>query len=331
MTLISIVIPVYYNAGSLHLLMQRLDAFTRQNSNYEFEFIFVDDGSGDNSLSVIQELSQNDERVNVVKLSRNFGSDSAILAGMSVARGDCVGFVAADLQDPPEVLTEMLDLWQQGNKVIFAVRKDRKGDPVTSRIFSYIFNTLFTWLIYKGIPTHGIGFFLVDKQVSEVLLKCDEKNPHLFGLILWTGFSYTTVPYDREERLHGSSRWTFPRKLKFFIDAFVASTYLPIRLSSSMGVILASIGAVYAVVVLIAKITRQIPVAGFAALMIALLILSGVQLIMLGVIGEYLWRTLDASRKRPTFIIESYSSGRNALNELPDIASLKKPVNSKTG
>lgn len=326
MTLVSIVIPVYYNADSLHQLMQRLDAFARQNSKYEFEFIFVDDGSGDDSLGIIQGFSLNDERVSVVKLSRNFGSDSAILAGMSVARGDCVGFVAADLQDPPEVLAEMLSLWQQGNKVIFAVRKDRKGDPVTTRIFSYIFNTLFTWLIYKGIPTQGIGFFVVDRQVSDVLLKCEEKNPHLFGLILWTGFSYTTVPYDRAERPHGSSRWTFTRKLKFFIDAFVASTYLPIRASSSMGLILASIGAVYAVVVLIAKITKQIPIVGFAALMTALLILSGVQLIMLGVIGEYLWRTLDASRKRPTFIIESHSTGKGSRdNPPPDTASPKNP------
>jgi dolichol-phosphate mannosyltransferase len=304
MRLVSIIIPVYYNGTSLPLLAQKLDALSRANSQYGFEFIYVDDGSGDDSLSILYNLASQDNRIRVVKLSRNFGSNNAILAGMTVAKGDCVGFIAADIQDPPEAFTEMIQLWHQGTRVVFAVRKDRKGDPFITGLFSYIFNYLFKRLVFNGISPQGIGFFLIDRQVNDIIIKCEEKNPHVLGLILWTGFSYVTVQYDREERQHGKSQWTFQKKLKYFIDAFVAFSYLPIRITSTLGLALASFGGIYAVIVLVARFTHQIPVEGWTALMVAFLVLSGVQLIMLGIIGEYLWRNFDATRRRPTFIIE---------------------------
>jgi glycosyltransferase involved in cell wall biosynthesis len=309
MRLVSIIIPVYYNAPSLPLLAQKLDTLSRANPQYGFEFIYVDDGSGDDSLSILYSLASRDNRISVVKLSRNFGSNNAILAGMTVAKGDCVGFIAADIQDPPEAFTEMIRLWQQGTKVVFAVRKDRKGDPLITRLFSYIFNYLFKRLVFNSLSPQGIGFFLIDRQVNDVIIKCEEKNPHVFGLILWTGFSYVTVQYDREERQHGKSRWTFQKKLKYFIDAFVAFSYLPIRITSALGLILASLGGIYAVIVLVARFTHQIPVEGWTALMVVFLVLSGVQLIMLGIIGEYLWRNFDATRHRPAFIIEKCFTG----------------------
>ena len=304
MQLVSVIIPVYYNAASLPLLAQKLDILSGANSQYGFEFIYVDDGSRDDSLSILYSLANQDNRIRVVKLSRNFGSNNAILAGMAVAKGDCVGFIAADIQDPPEAFTEMIQLWHQGTKVVFAVRKDRKGDPLITRLFSYIFNYLFKRLVFKGLSPQGIGFFLIDRQVNDIIIKCEEKNPHIFGLILWTGFSYVTLQYDREERRHGKSQWTFQKKLKYFIDAFVAFSYLPIRITSTLGLILASFGGIYAAIVLVARFTHQIPVEGWTALMVVFLVLSGVQLIMLGIIGEYLWRNFDATRRRPTFIIE---------------------------
>lgn len=309
MRLVSIIIPVYYNAASLPLLAQKLDTLSRANSQYGFEFIYVDDGSGDDSLSLLYSLASRDNRIRVVKLSRNFGSNNAILAGMTVAKGDCIGFIAADIQDPPEAFTEMIQLWHLGAKVVFAVRKDRKGDPLTTRLFSYIFNYLFKRLVFNGLSPQGIGFFLIDRQVNDIIINCEEKNPHVLGLILWTGFSYVTMQYDREERQYGKSRWTFQKKLKYFIDAFVAFSYLPIRITSTLGLILASLGGIYAVIVLAARFTHQIPVEGWTALMVTFLILSGVQLIMLGIIGEYLWRNFDATRHRPAFIIEKSFTG----------------------
>ncbi len=305
MSKISIVIPVYFNAPSLEILNARLDLVSRAHPNHSFEFIYVDDGSGDNSYEVLQKIASCDARVRVVKLVRNFGSNIAILAGLSYANGDCAGFIAADLQDPPEKLTEMIEVWEKGNKVVLAIRKDRDGDPFLTRMLAKTFNYLYDKFVFHGITPQGIGFFLIDRQVIDVLVQCQERNAYLIGLLLWTGFPYQTVVYDRVEREHGKSRWTVQKKIKYFIDAFAAFSYLPLRLASILGIFLATIGGIYALALFILKIFDNLPqVQGWTALMIVLLLVSGTQLIILGVIGEYLWRNLDATRKRPLFLVE---------------------------
>lgn len=310
MPLVSIVIPVYYNEASLPALVERLNTLSLQNKEFSFEFIFVDDGSGDNSFAVLCDLAKLDSRIRVIKLARNFGSNTAIIAGLSHARGDCAGFIAADLQEPPEALGEMIGLWKAGKPVVLAVRKDRGGDPVFTRLFAYFFNYLFETFVFKGFTPQGVGFFLVDRRVCDVLVRCEEKNAHLIGLILWTGFPFVTVEYERQQREHGKSRWTFYRKVKFFIDAFTAFTYLPLRIASFLGIICAGMGGVYAVIVLLARLLNEVPVEGWTALMIVILVLSGAQLILLGVIGEYLWRNFDATRKRPLFVVDCEINAR---------------------
>jgi len=305
MSLISIVIPVYYNESSLELLARRLDCLSKAHSNHTFEFLFVDDGSGDQSYTVMTRIAAQDSRVRLVKLIRNFGSNIAILAGISQAQGDCVGFIAADLQDPPETLTEMIRLWESGKKVTFAIRKDRSGDPFFTRLFASIFNWLFERLIFHGISANGIGFFLIDRQVADLVVQCQERNSHLIGLILWTGFPYSTVTYDRVEREHGKSRWNFTRKINYFIDTFAAFSYLPLRLASFFGFLFACIGGVYTIILIFLRLIGHTPIIqGWTALMVVLLVISGVQLIILGIIGEYLWRNFDATRKRPLYIID---------------------------
>lgn len=304
MALISIIVPVFFNAGTLEALQVRLAALADRHAGDDFEFIYVDDGSGDDSLEVLRRLAAKDRRVSVVKLSRNFGSQTAILAGISQARGQAVGFVAADLQDPPEALDEMIAAWRSGERVVLAVRRDRKGDPWATRLFSNLFNTLFSRLVFSGFSPQGVGFFLIDRQVADVLLACEEKNPHLVGLIYWTGFPVHSVVYERLERTVGKSRWTFRKKLKYFIDAFVAFSYLPLRAASVMGILLALAGGLYAATLVGLRMAGAVQVEGWTALMVVVLLLSGVQLIMLGVIGEYLWRNFDASRRRPVFIID---------------------------
>lgn len=304
MGLISIIVPVYYNAATLEALQERLAALADRHAGEDFEFIYVDDGSGDDSLAVLRWLADHDRRVRVVKLSRNFGSQTAILAGISQARGEAVGFVAADLQDPPEALDEMIAAWRNGKRVVLAVRRDRKGDPWATRLFSNLFNALFSRLVFSGFSPQGVGFFLIDRQVADVLLQCEEKNPHLVGLIYWMGFPVHSVLYDRVERSSGKSRWTFRKKLKYFIDAFVAFSYLPLRAASVMGILLALVGGLYAAALVALRLNGEVQVEGWTALMVVVLLLSGVQLIMLGVIGEYLWRNFDASRRRPVFIID---------------------------
>jgi polyisoprenyl-phosphate glycosyltransferase len=305
MAQISIVVPVYFNAPSLPLLVDRLSAVAERLPGDQCEFIFVDDGSRDDSFAVLKQLAAHDSRIRLVKLARNFGSNTAILAGMTYARGDCVGFIAADLQDPPEKLLEMVGQWSLGSKVVLAVRQDRHGDPLATRVMAGIFNWLFRELVFDGFSPQGVGFFLVDRQVVDLLLLCDEKNAHLIGLILWSGFDYVTVEYDRVERKHGKSRWTFRKKLKYFIDAFAAFSYLPLRLASSLGLLIAAVGGLYALVVLVVRLLNEVPVPGWTALMVVTLLASGTQLFILGIIGEYLWRNFDATRRRPLFVVET--------------------------
>lgn len=305
MSLISLIIPVYYNEGSLKLLAERLDDLSQSHPQHQFEFVYVDDGSGDSSYKVLREIAEQDQRVRLIKLIRNFGSNNAILAGINYAHGDCVGFIAADLQDPPEALSEMIRFWENGEKVVFAVRKDRRGDPFFTRVAANTFNQLFSRFVFRGISTNGIGFFLVDRQVANIVIQIQERNSHLIGLILWTGFPYKTVSYDRVDRKFGKSRWNLSRKITYFIDTFAAFSYLPLRLASLLGFIFASLGGIYALVIIILRLTGDnILVQGWTALMVVLLVVSGVQLVMIGIIGEYLWRNLDATRKRPIFIVD---------------------------
>jgi len=323
MPLVSIVIPVYYNATSLSALAERLAEIAAINSRHEFEFIYVDDGSGDNSFAVLTQLAKHDDRIKVVRLARNFGSNTAILAGMTYASGDCVGFIAADLQDPPEILPEMIDQWESGHKVVLAVRKDRKGDPWLTRLFANMFNWLFKKFVFNDFSPQGVGFFLIDRQVAEVLVACNEKNAHLIGLIIWSGYHYTLVEYDRIERQYGTSRWTFGKKFKFFIDAFTAFSYLPLRIASSLGILTAFIGVIYAIIIIWGRLADKIPVPGWSALTVVVLLVSGIQLVILGVIGEYLWRNFDATRRRPLFTVDTVvhhniSQPQVVQQELPD-------------
>lgn len=308
MSLISIVIPVYFNADTLKSLSNRLSDFANSQGQHEFEFIYVDDGSKDDSFLILCDLAKSDNRIRVIKLVRNFGSNIAVLSGITYSKGDCVGFIAADLQDPPEVLPDLIEQWEDGHPVVLAVRKDRHGDPIGTRIFSYLFNFLFKKLVYPDFSPHGIGFFLVDRKVADVVIQSQEMNSHLIGLILWTGFSFVTVPYDRLERVSGNSGWTFQKKFKYFMDAFVGFSYLPLRITSGFGILFAILGGIYAIILIINKFLNNIDVPGWTALVVITLFLSGIQLIMLGVIGEYLWRNLDASRKRPLFIIDQVVS-----------------------
>lgn len=301
---LSIVIPVYFNQETLHELHRQLSAIAESLRTIQTEFVFVDDGSGDRSFEILKTLVAIDERVKLVKLARNFGSNVAILAGMTHATGDAVAFVAADLQDPPQVLSDMVLAWHAGSKVVFAVRNSR-DDPPISRVFASAFNILFHRLVMNDAPPTGIGFFLIDRQVVELVIRCEEKNANIMNLIVWLGFHPYHILYDRPGRQRGKSRWTFRKKIKYAIDTFVAFSYLPIRLTSLAGIALSIIGALVIAYVIIARLFLGVNVEGWASLMIVTLIVSGVQMVMLGVLGEYLWRTLDQTRKRPIFVVDT--------------------------
>jgi len=306
MSLVSIVVPVYHNAASLPELLARLQEVAGKNPADAFEFVFVDDGSRDDSYAVLRDLAVREKRLVVVKLSRNFGSNAALLAGLEESRGDAVGAVSADLQDPPELLHEMISRWRAGKRVVLAARASRE-DPFPASLLSNLFYALFRRFAIPAMPRGGFDFFLVDRRVRDLVVAARERNTYLMGLLLWVGFEPDVLTYHRREResRFGRSMWSLKKKLNYFIDSFVAFSYVPVRAASLLGITVSVLGLLYAVFVVGAWLVRGIPVAGWTSLMVALLVVSGAQLLMIGVLGEYLWRNLDETRARPPFIVES--------------------------
>jgi glycosyltransferase involved in cell wall biosynthesis len=305
MALVSIVVPVYHNAASLPDLVARFQELSGRNPDDRFEFVFVDDGSRDNSFSVLEELAAGESRIRIVKLVRNFGSTAALLAGLEQARGDAVAAIAADLQDPPELIDELLTHWRGGRKVVLAARASR-DDPGLTGLLADLFYAGFRRFAIASMPRGGFDCFLLDRRVCDLIAQFPENNTYLTGLILWVGFEPAVVYYHRRqrERRYGSSMWNLPRKIKYFADAFVAFSYAPVRAATVLGASLGLAGVAYAVVVVLERLLRDKVVEGWSSLMVVLLVASGAQLMMTGVLGEYLWRNLEQTRRRPRFIVD---------------------------
>jgi polyisoprenyl-phosphate glycosyltransferase len=300
---LSIVIPVYYNEFNLPSLSEKLKETVLDNPEIDYELIFVDDGSGDNSYDELVKLRRNNDKVKIIKLSRNFGSHTAVLAGLCHVTGDCATVISADLQDPPEIILQMLEKWKQGNNVVLAVRKDRE-EPFTQKLISNSYYKLMKKYALKNMPKGGFDCFLIDKKVVDILKNIEEKNTTLMGQILWCGFKTDVIYYVRKQREIGKSRWTLSKKIKLFIDSFLAFSYFPIRTMSVLGLIVSAASFIYGIVLILLKVIMDTDIQGWTSLMVVVLFMSGLQMIMLGVIGEYLWRNIDETRKRPTFIIE---------------------------
>ena len=283
----------------------RFHQLAGRNPADRFEFIFLDDGSRDHSFAVLQALQQKDERVRIIKLSRNFGSNAALLAGLDQARGKVIAAIAADLQDPPELIHDMLANWRRGRKVVLAARQSR-GDPLPTRLLASIFYFLFRRFALPNMPRQGFDFFLIDRQVCDLIKEIRESNAYLMGMILWLGFEPALLYYHRQQREErfGKSMWSLTKKLKYFIDAFVAFSYVPVRAASLLGISLSVLGLLYALALLVLRLVSGIPVVGWVSLMAVLLVVSGAQLLMTGILGEYLWRNLDETRRRPRFVID---------------------------
>jgi len=302
----SIIIPVYFNEESLALTFQSVkEKVIDTNKDKSCEVIFIDDGSGDNSLNELFLLkNEYPEIIKIIKLTRNFGQFSAVLAGYKLAKGNYLIHISADLQDPPELINEFLKYADKDNYDIVIANRESRDEGFYRKITSKFFYWLMRKLSLKSMPLGGFDFFLISSKIRDIILSRNEPNTFLQGQILWTGYKTKFIPYERKRREHGKSRWTFSRKVKFLIDGVMAYSYFPIRLMSIVGSITALIGFIYAIVVFFAAIFGNVPFKGFAPIIILILVLSGFQMLMLGIIGEYVWRTLDQSRNRLPYIIE---------------------------
>ena len=305
MNLLSVVVPVFFNEESLPILHKRLDQISQRMKNVGFEYVFVDDGSGDSSYEVLLNLAKTDNRIKIVKLSRNFGSFVACLAGLTYAKGDCAVIMAADLQDSPELLIDLFNKWRGGSEVVFAVREKREESKINI-FFSSMFYKIFRLVALSNMPKQGFDFVLIGRKVIDFIVKSQEKNSSIMGQILWAGFKTDQIMYTKRARVHGSSRWNFWKKMKYGVDSIMAFSYFPIRVASFLGIVIAFIGFVFAIYTVWRKIFLGINVPGFTFLLVSILLVSGIQMILLGVIGEYLWRALDETRKRPSFIVDRF-------------------------
>ncbi|AOZ93309.1 glycosyltransferase family 2 protein [Paenibacillus crassostreae] len=299
----SIVVPVYFNGLNIPITIPKLQGLQGLLPDCELEFVFVDDGSKDNSLQLLLEAKELDPRIKVIKLSRNFGSMSAIQAGLEYVTGDCVGIISADLQDPPELFRDMISLWQTGKKVVLATRSQR-DESLSQRMFSNSYYYLLERFALENYPKGGFDFVLIDKQVVHEILEMKEKNTNIMSLIYWTGHERELIPYVRQERKLGKSRWTLSKKIKLFVDSFVSFSYMPIRFMSFIGLITAIISFFYGIFVTICTLFGLIELQGWTTIIALITFLLGIIMTMLGIIGEYLWRILDESRKRPSYIVD---------------------------
>lgn len=304
--LISVVIPVFGNSGSIdETCRQILEVRGESFPHLDIEVVFVDDGSKDGSWKELERVkADNPRQVSLLKLSRNFGQISAILAGYEAARGDAIITVSADLQDPIALMARMVSFWEGGQEIVIANRESR-NDDVTPTYFSkiaYYFARRANPLIPKG----GFDYLLLSRRATTILRSFKGRHRFFQGDVLWVGLPTTFIPYVREKRKHGKSGWTFAKKFKYFTDLMLDSSYFPIRAMSGFGFLTASAGILYAIVIVIAWFRGETPFEGWAPIMITLLVIGGLIMMMLGMIGEYLWRIYDDVKQRPLFIVETH-------------------------
>ena len=286
-------------------------------SDIDREYVLVDDHSSDTSGEIARVWAVNHPQTIYLRLSRNFGSHAAIAAGLKYCTGDCAVIMAADLQDPPEVIPSLLDRWRAGNEVVWACRSERVGESLVTRATSRIYYGMMRLMALPEMPAKGEDFLLIDRKVIDACNATPEKHTSLLAIILWMGFRQASVEYVKEARRSGRSKWTFAKKLKLFIDSTVSFSYVPVRIMSASGFLMAACGFTYALTVIVGRLTGWVNAGtGFAALMTVLLVGQGSILIMLGVLGEYLWRTFDEARGRPRYIVEQHVTSEMSSKEL---------------
>ena len=304
MPCLSLIVAAFNEEASIPRLYDRIAKMDWPTLGLEIEIIFVDDHSSDGTPRLLRELAARDSRVKWLRFSRNFGSHKAFTAGLERATGDAAVILAADLQDPPETIPQLVEKWRGGARVVWAVRGARPGEKWINVLTARLYYLLMRRIAVAEMPATGADFLLMDRMVLNALKAAPERHTSLLALIQWMGFEQANITYAKEARTAGVSKWTFSKRLKLAVDSFVSFSYFPIRAMSVTGLVFALFGFAYAAFLIIRRLLLLTPVEGWTSLISVVLITSGVQLLMLGVLGEYLWRAFDESRGRPRYIVE---------------------------
>ena len=299
---ISVIIPVLNEETNIAELLQRFEAVFSNNIK-DTEVIFVDDGSMDDTAGILKARAVSSKWLRLIELSRNFGNQAAVSAGLDHCTGDCAVIIDGDLQDPPELIPAMIEKWQNGYDVVYAQRQKRKGETFFKRVSAAFFYRLLQKMTNVDIPEDTGDFRLIDRKVIDALGQMPERNRFLRGMVSWAGFRQTSVPYVRDERFSGETKYPFFKMLKFALTGITSFSFLPLQLASYFGFLVSGISFIAAIYVLYLKYFTDRTIQGWTSMMIALLFLGGIQLITLGIIGEYIGRMSDEVKQRPAYLI----------------------------
>ena len=319
--LITILVPAYNEQEVLHLLYDRLKNLMDENKNYDFEVLLVNDGSKDNTFKIMQELREKDKRICYLNLSRNYGKETAMIAGLDYCKGDAVVIIDADLQDPPELIPEMIKYWEEGYDDVYAKRKSRSGETWLKKFTSTMYYKILQKFTKIEIQKDTGDFRLLDRRCVEALKSIRESQRYTKGLFSWIGYNKKELLYDRDPRAAGNTKWNYKKLVDLSIDGITSFTTAPLRWSAFFGILVSIVGFIYMLVIIIKTIVSGVDVPGYASTMVVILFLGGIQLIFLGVLGEYLGRAFYESKGRPLYFIDRYNEEKET-NE-----NLNKPRN----
>lgn len=307
MKTISILIPCYNEQESLPALYKRLKVLTESIKNYKFEVLFVNDGSRDNTLKIIKKLRQQDDSINYVDLSRNFGKEIAMIAGIDHINSDAMIIMDADLQDPPELIKEMLYWWEQGYKDVCAKRKSRAGETWFKKWSSHTYYKVLQKVTRIPVQPDVGDFRLLDRQCIDALKQMRESQRYTKGLFSWIGFDKKEILFDRDARVAGKTKWNYFSLFNLAVEGITSFTIFPLRLASIIGMLIAALAIIYMLFIIIKTLIYGGDVAGYPSLISVILFIGGVQLVFLGIMGEYLGRIFNETKGRPLYFVKEYS------------------------
>ena len=301
---ISIVIPMYNEHEIANMCYKRINEVIKQLNNYEYEIIFINDGSKDNTQLILEEIAKEDKNVKILSFSRNFGHQAAVTAGIKYVTGDAIVIMDADLQDPPELIPDMLKLWEDGNEVIYGKRKARKGESLFKLMTAKMFYNTLNALSDVDIPKDTGDFRLVDRKVVDTINNLPEHNKFLRGLFSWVGFKQEAFEYERQERFAGKTKYPLKKMIKLASDGIISFSTKPLKIVGGLGIITILISLIILIYSLISYFTGHSAQAGWTSLIVTVTLLSGVQLLSLWIISEYIARIYDETKRRPEYIID---------------------------
>jgi len=312
---ISVVVPVYNEEGMLEVFYPRISEVLA-TLDVDYEIMFVNDGSKDRSLEIMTDLAAKDERVSFVNLSRNFGKEAAMSAGIDIAEGDAVIIIDADLQDPPELIPEMVSKWREGYDTVYAKRQRRDKDTALKKWTAISFYKLIGSLSKFEIPQNTGDFRIISRRSVLALRSLPESNRFMKGLFSWIGYKQIAVGYDREEREAGETKFNYWKLWNFALDGITGFTTLPLKLASYVGGLLALCSFFYGLLIILKTLIYSDPVPGYPSIMVMILFLGGIQLMFLGILGEYMGRMFDESKKRPLYLLDQVHHSSVASNKV---------------